>query len=582
MFQPPCSLSSGGFFVSCYDYYLTFSGIYGTLAPMESLPGWALQIIDRYESRASGCFIIHGNVDDRIVIPNRQALGTLDDFLLEELLPRFDVVLSYDIGRGVTIERGGDIFQKWGGLRDYDGEMPGPPLDAVRALTHYLAYNRNLRAVGGKAAKVAVIFHQTDLICPALPNALNYDLSALATLMRSWATDSRLQDNGQAVFLLSGQLNALHPQVGKHPRMTTVEIPVPGAKELEQALEILKTTAPTALANFSDLLSIPARRLAGTSLGSVESMLKMKEYRKESINLETLADMKKELVERESRDLIEFVEPDRTLADVYGFESVKDWLRQDIALWKKDEIAALPMGYLFCGPVGTGKTYLAECLAGEAGVPVVTLRNFRDRWVGSTEANLEKIFALLHALGRCIVFIDEADQSLGKRQSGSGDSGVSSRVYSMMAQEMSDTRNRGRILWVLASSRPDLIEVDLKRPGRIDVKIPLFPATDPKEAFMLIRALCKKHKIKIDKDEFENLHDLIPPLTTPGAAEAIAVKTYRLTAAKGYESLEALRECLQDYRPPVDPEIIKFQMQLAADEATEQSFVPEEIQQLLD
>ncbi|MDB4314040.1 ATP-binding protein, partial [Akkermansiaceae bacterium] len=104
------------------------------------------------------------------------------------------------------------------------------------------------------------------------------------------------------------------------------------------------------------------------------------------------------------------------------------------------------MGYLFCGPVGTGKTYLAECLAGSAGVPVIVLKNFRDRWVGSTEANLEKIFSLLHALGRCMVFVDEADQALGKRAAGSGDSGVSSRVYSMMAKEMSNPRNRGRIV----------------------------------------------------------------------------------------------------------------------------------------
>jgi hypothetical protein len=51
------------------------------------------------------------------------------------------------------------------------------------------------------------------------------------------------------------------------------------------------------------------------------------------------------------------------------------------------------MGYLLCGPVGTGKTYMVECLAGDAGVPVVKLKNFRDKWIGSTEGNLEKIFA---------------------------------------------------------------------------------------------------------------------------------------------------------------------------------------------
>src|ERR1700721_666642 len=147
----------------------------------------------------------------------------------------------------------------------------------------------------------------------------------------------------------------------------------------------------------------------------------------------------------------------------------------------------MPMGYLLCGPVGTGKTYTPECPPGEAGVPGVKLKNFRDKWVGSTEGNLERIFRLLHALGRCFVFIDEADQALGKRNSQADDGGISGRVYSMIAEEMSNTANRGKLIWVLASSRPDLIEVDLKRPGRIDVKIPLFPTATPAEGLELIR-----------------------------------------------------------------------------------------------
>jgi ATP-dependent 26S proteasome regulatory subunit len=240
------------------------------------------------------------------------------------------------------------------------------------------------------------------------------------------------------------------------------------------------------------------------------------------------------------------------------------------------------MGYLFCGPVGTGKTYLAECLAGEAGVPVVTMRNFRDKWVGSTEANLEKIFSLLHALGRCIVFVDEADQALGKRQSGSGDSGVSSRVYSMMAKEMSNTRNRGKILWVLASSRPDLIEVDLKRPGRVDVKIPLFPSLNPKEGFSLILALCKRRNLLIPKDAYEDLKDLIPTLLTPGAAEAISVQTFRIHKTTDLDAHGSLKACLSDYRPPVPMDTLKFQMRIAAQEATDASLIPSELEELLE
>ena len=116
-----------------------------------------------------------------------------------------------------------------------------------------------------------------------------------------------------------------------------------------------------------------------------------------------------------------------------------------------------------------------QCWAGELGIPCVVFKNFRDRWVGATESNLEKIFAVLRALGQVVVFVDEADQASGRREGGDGDSGLSGRVYSMLAKEMSDTRNRGRIIWVFATSRPDLLEVDLKRQGRLDVHIPLFP-----------------------------------------------------------------------------------------------------------
>jgi SpoVK/Ycf46/Vps4 family AAA+-type ATPase len=208
-------------------------------------------------------------------------------------------------------------------------------------------------------------------------------------------------------------------------------------------------------------------------------------------------------------------------------------------------------------------------------VPVVKLKNFRDRWVGSTEGNLEKIFGLLHALGRCIVFIDEADQALGSRDGGSGDSGLSGRVYSMMAKEMSDTTNRGRILWILASSRPDLIEVDLKRPGRVDVKFPLFPALDAAEGYALIRALGKKHRLDLPKECPADLLPLIPELVTPGAAESIAIKVFRTVRTAGTDAVAALRDCLDEYQNPVPEETMRFQIGLAVKEASDLAFVPE-------
>jgi hypothetical protein len=548
-----------------------------------SLPAWSREIIARYESGAAGQFILHGNVSDRMLLPDPKGprLGRLIDFLLEILLPRFDVVLSFDPGHGLRVERGQETFAAWPTSKELP-ELPSQALPAARLLSRFLQYTRNLRAMGGKAPTVALILRDAQLYLPSLPQTLHPELSALASIIRSWATDTTLTGQGQAAFLLCDRLHSLHPLVAQNPRASSIEIPLPNPEELAAAMQHLAASCPTALAPWNGDFAKPASRLAGTSIAALETFIRLRQHAQQPLDPEHLGELRKQLVERDAAGLIEFIEPTKSLENVLGLDGVKSWLRQDLALWKQDDLAALPMGYLFCGPVGTGKTFLAECLAGEAAVPVVTLKNFRDRWVGATEANLEKIFALLHALGRCIVFIDEADQALGRRESASGDSGVSSRVYSMIAAEMSDPTNRGRILWILASSRPDLIEVDLKRPGRIDVKIPIFPAANPEEGLKLLAALCKRRQAPIPDDEKPHLLPLIPPWLTPGAAEAIAVKTYRLTRTQSLTPAAALKTCLDGYRPPVDPAIIRFQMSIAAAEATDTAFVPKEVQQFLD
>jgi SpoVK/Ycf46/Vps4 family AAA+-type ATPase len=207
-------------------------------------------------------------------------------------------------------------------------------------------------------------------------------------------------------------------------------------------------------------------------------------------------------------------------------------------------------------------------------VPVVKLKNFRDRWVGSTEGNLEKIFRLLQAMGRAYVFIDEADQAIGRRQSGEGDSGISGRIYSMLAEEMGSSSNRGRIIWILASSRPDLIEVDLKRPGRVDVKIPLFPTVDARESFELLRTLCRRRGMEIAEEAFEALQPKLPLLLTPGAGEALAVKLYRTVRTQDRTPLEAMQDVLEDYQTPVPLETLRLQIELAVREASDLEFVP--------
>lgn len=549
-----------------------------------SIPAWSETIRRLYLSNAANQFVLHGNVRDRLLVESEAgsaALGNLSEFLTNQQLRRFDLVLGYELGRGLRVLSGEEFLRKL----SLAESLPKDPAEAVAWIDRFLRYCVNLRRLSpgspeaallaGRNHHLAVVIESADLVFPVARQVRDYPLNAMASIVRSWSHESHFLEQNLAVFLVTEHLNDLNHLLAQNQRAARIEIPMPDEATLVEVFRHFETIRPKALSNFSGRPETPASRLAGASVASIEALLKERDYLGNPLEGSDLADLKKSLVERDAQDLIEFLEPTRTLDDVHGSEAVKTWMRQDLALWRAGDLAAMPMGYLLCGPVGTGKTYLVECLAGEAGVPVVKLKNFRDRWVGSTEGNLEKIFGLLHALGRCIVFVDEADQALGSRESGTGDSGVSGRVYSMMAKEMSNTANRGRVLWILASSRPDLIEVDLKRPGRVDVKFPLFPALDGAEAYGLIRALGKKHRLDLPKECPADLLSLMPSNVTPGSAEAIAVKIYRQVKIDGLEALAALRDCLDEYQSPVPEETMDFQIRLAVREASDLGFVPE-------
>src|SRR4029077_3250034 len=156
-------------------------------------------------------------------------------------------------------------------------------------------------------------------------------------------------------------------------------------------------------------------------------------------------------------------------------------------------------GMLFTGPMGTGKTFVAEAFAKECGLTTIKLKNFRSKWVGATEGNLERILSVIRAIGQIIVIIDEGDRAFGGGD-GDGDGGTSSRGIGAIQELLSDTENRGRVLFIVMTNRPDKLDVDLKRAGRLDRKIPFLYAQTPEEVELVARALVRKNKIRTDVD----------------------------------------------------------------------------------
>lgn len=544
-------------------------------APRPDAP-WAATIRRYYESYAGNQFILHGNVRDRFILPDG-TFGTIAD-MLETLTRSFDILISYRIDRGLWIERGGNKLGA-GALQSSKIGAGHSPDTCIPELALFL--RKIIFRDTAPKLKIAVVIHDVDTIAPALQRSLNYDLSHLVSTITSWATDTVYRDHPLATFLLSDTLQDIHPQITRNNRAVQVLVETPSPAYLEKALALWAPKYPKSLGGV-DLPAL-ASALRGVTLSRLEMEIALANFDGKPLELARVSEIKKRIIEQEAGELLEFIPPRRTLDDMAGMEPVKKLFATFASMWRTGQTAKFPKGVLASGPVGTGKTFLVECVSGSIGFPVVKLKNFRDKWYGNTEANLERIFRALRALAPCVVFIDEADQALGKRDSGANDGGLSGRIYSAMAQEMSDPATRGKILWFLATSRPDLIEVDLTRPGRVDVKLALMPTGTKAESLALLKNLMRRDALIPDaatEAQIDAMVERLPVWLTPGAAEAICADIYSgLCGNKDTTVIAELTRIFTDYQPPVKTEIMEHQIRLSASTTTRADMLPPEFRQ---
>jgi len=576
---------------------------------MAHYPSWAKEMAEIFKSGSISQFVLYGNIDDWVTFTeneeqNLQCLS-LKDFLTRVMFAPFEVVLTYDRGHGIRTAKGSNLFFNF--LKTYDtyhhtsystgydngidNALPKDPKKALAIVDRFIrnglvrtAVDKNGKTVANPM-RVAVIIDYVQYLLPRSEVAYT-SAESVETLIRimDWASDPNINNAYVTTCLIAENLNDLNQQLVENQRSAKIQIGLPGSVEV---LNFVKA-ATSEIKDFSALCDIDreslAQKLEGLSCIDVQNLIERAIKNNRRISMDYLRDVKKEMIEKSANGRITFVESTRTLDDVAAHTEAKKWMRQDASLMKRGRTKALPMGYLITGRIGTGKTYLVECFAGEAGVPCVELKNFRDKWVGATEGNLEAIFKILHAMGQVIVFIDEADQVAGKRDSGSGDSGVSGRIYAMLAREMADTRNRGRIFWIFATSRPDLLEIDLKRVGRLDVHIPLFAPQTTADKRDLFKALAKKNKVVITEEEIPEFPDSLD--IGGNEMEGILIMASRMFELQEDDCPDRksighfVREAMDSYRPMAHSARLEFMDMAAVVECTDKRFLPGKFAQL--
>jgi SpoVK/Ycf46/Vps4 family AAA+-type ATPase len=228
--------------------------------------------------------------------------------------------------------------------------------------------------------------------------------------------------------------------------------------------------------------------------------------------------------------------------------------------------------------MGAGKTFVLKAFLKEAGLVAVALKNFRSKWVGSTERNLERVLATVKAMGPIAVLIDEGDRSFGNSggQEG-GDDGTSSRVIARLKEFMSDTENRGKVLFILLTNRPDKLDTDIKRPGRLDRKVPFFYAEDAKTRADVIKVLLRRYEVQGEVDEAALL-GICESLTGYSNADLEALSLLAVEFQHREPSLSvnaALSQAAGDFMPPQERDMIDFMELLAVSETSRRSLLPE-------
>ena len=198
-----------------------------------------------------------------------------------------------------------------------------------------------------------------------------------------------------------------------------------------------------------------------------------------------------------------------TFKDVAGLEEEKTELIEIVNFLKEpkkfqDMGAKIPKGILLYGKPGTGKTLIAKAIAGEAGVPFISMSGseFIEMFAGLGASRVRKLFEKAKKVSPCIVFIDEIDAIGSRRTSGSGAETENNQTLNQLLVEMDGFETDQTVIVLAATNRPEMLDKALLRPGRFDRQITIAaPDAKGREEILKIHSANKKLSSEIDLAE---------------------------------------------------------------------------------
>ncbi|MCW8164828.1 AAA family ATPase [Verminephrobacter aporrectodeae subsp. tuberculatae] len=575
------------------------------------MPAWANTIREKYLAGEAATFVLYRNVFDVFLVDGE--FHDLKNFLTHKFAPETKpTVIEVSPEFGVNaLKNGGEIDLGKGDELLQKLHILEPSLRTKKGIMVYVPY--------------------ADAIMPGDDAGfVSAEERKVATLFHRWSLDRQMNAQDNITFIVVEALGSLNQGLLGNPKVAAIEIPMP---DQETRLAVVNKLAPALPAH---LASMYATRMAGLRAVQIESLMKtsdgngMGEQEREKLILKLLegaqdaparakrfagitAGMtateivklveptralpeqtpdqvvlrliqarKRELIEKECAGLIEFVEPKHGLSAVGGIHHIKDELNEIAKNLREGDTRMTPMGLLAVGPMGAGKTFVLKAFLKEAGLSAVALKNFRSKWVGSTERNLERVLATVKAMGPIAVLIDEGDRSFGSREGEGGDDGTSSRVIARLKEFMSDTDNRGNVLFILLTNRPDKLDTDIKRPGRLDRKVPFFYAETGFDRGEIVQALITRYGFAgaIDEPALIALCENLKGYSNADLEALVLLAIEFHDREQSLSVIDALTKAAEDFMPPQERDMIDFMELLAVSETSRRSLLPERFRTL--
>lgn len=477
------------------------------LTPARTVPAWFETLRLRFGRGEAHMFLLHGQTSD-FVYPGwpvarwlgRQFAGTLDR-------PGRDVVLSVSLDgiafQTVAMRR---LFEKTLGMQlSSDPEeraaqtAPGAPDDVPlptspdQMLAMVIEFLKQARrsdpedpdsgpAVRDGARSAAAIVKRLDLMLPPGDKAaLSPERLHMIQMLDEASTDKALEDAWNPLVLLAPTIGSVHADVVEAAGLRSIKVPLPDTAARLAFITELVTLKPDLQLDMTPIEL--AALTAGLSRRDIEDItLRAAD---QPLTRAIALDRQQELMDERYGSVLQRLEPTAGYSNLGGNAALKEYTDERVIrpMRSGDELKLkhVPMGMALVGPPGTGKSAFAMATAFEAGINCIELKTLKEKWVGSSERNLDLLIEGAEEFAPTIVFIDEFDKAFGSSEGGGGDHPVDASMRKRLQEWLSDTTHRGRIFLMCATNYPERVDPALFRTGRIDVKAPMLPPSSNEE-----------------------------------------------------------------------------------------------------